>query len=318
MRIFVAIASYCDDDCANTVADLFQKAAEPSRVNIGICWQYAPDNQPMLCPVPADYARQVRQSSHHYTQSQGAGWARSHACKLWDGEDIILLLDAHMRFVEGWDSLLLRSLEACPHDNVVLTANCPGFFALKPGYDSPNIIRITVQRLASEDSAQQIHLGGRWHKGTLPPRPFLSGSIVFNFVAARAEIFKRVPIDPHIYFHGAETTQAARFWTRGIDMYQPNQLIAFHEWIRPPSIYKQSSQVLAIQSRSRVRYLLGLQSSAPSHASKDIDLYSMGTARALDDYFAFLGVDLRAQAVSEKAKRGLWDDVLTAENYSRK
>ena len=39
-RIFVQIASYRDPDCQNTVKDLFEKAAHPERIFVGICWQF--------------------------------------------------------------------------------------------------------------------------------------------------------------------------------------------------------------------------------------------------------------------------------------
>jgi hypothetical protein len=50
--IFVAIASYCDADCAATLSDLFAKAKYPDRIMVGVCWQYKPGEQPESCPVP--------------------------------------------------------------------------------------------------------------------------------------------------------------------------------------------------------------------------------------------------------------------------
>lgn len=42
--IFVSIASFRDPECQWTVKDLFEKANDPSRVYVGICWQYDKEN----------------------------------------------------------------------------------------------------------------------------------------------------------------------------------------------------------------------------------------------------------------------------------
>ena len=40
-----------------------------------------------------------------YAASKGANWARAEAIKLHAGEEYILQIDSHMRFVPGWDAL---------------------------------------------------------------------------------------------------------------------------------------------------------------------------------------------------------------------
>ena len=44
-----------------------------------------------------------------YKQSRGACWARHEAQKLYNGEDYVLQLDSHMRFVQGWDLICIDS-----------------------------------------------------------------------------------------------------------------------------------------------------------------------------------------------------------------
>src|SRR5215470_13112980 len=119
-RIFVSIASYCDGDCANTVADLFAQATDPGRVFVGICWQY--DASDASCPVPEARAGQVRQLVFPSRESRGAGWARSVAYGLNDGEEYVLSIDSHMRFEQGWDESLIAALDRCPTPKAVLTA----------------------------------------------------------------------------------------------------------------------------------------------------------------------------------------------------
>src|SRR5258705_12887844 len=42
-RIFVQIAPYRETDLANSLRDLFSKAADPVRLRVGICWQHTED-----------------------------------------------------------------------------------------------------------------------------------------------------------------------------------------------------------------------------------------------------------------------------------
>ena len=47
-----------------------------------------------------DNIPQFRISKHHYTESQGLGWARHITNTLYDGEEFTLQIDSHHRFVQ--------------------------------------------------------------------------------------------------------------------------------------------------------------------------------------------------------------------------
>jgi len=95
---------------SNTVNDLFEKAAHPERIVIGICLQIAPDEDED-CRVTTDRHQQLRLIEVHASGSKGACWARSRVQELWRGEDYFFQVDSHMRFVPGWDEKLIAMLE---------------------------------------------------------------------------------------------------------------------------------------------------------------------------------------------------------------
>jgi [Skp1-protein]-hydroxyproline N-acetylglucosaminyltransferase len=46
---------------------------------------------------------------------------------LWHGEAYVLQIDSHMRFVSGWDEILIQQLGACGQDKAVLSTYPPGY-----------------------------------------------------------------------------------------------------------------------------------------------------------------------------------------------
>ncbi len=101
--IFVCIASYRDNELEKTVRDCIRKAMYPERLFFGIHWQY--DNHEFFEYI---FDRRFRIKKTYYKDSQGACWARHEAQKLYGGEDYVLQIDSHMRFVQGWDVICIE------------------------------------------------------------------------------------------------------------------------------------------------------------------------------------------------------------------
>ena len=96
-KIFVQIASYRDPQLIPTIEDMIHKAKEPWNLVFGICWQYDETED----VDRYDSNPQFRVSKHHYSESQGLGWARNITNTLYDGEKYTLQIDSHHRFVLG-------------------------------------------------------------------------------------------------------------------------------------------------------------------------------------------------------------------------
>ena len=102
-RIYVQIAAYREPDCQHTVQDLFERAKYPDRVTVGICWQFVAgeDDDCFQITFPPEKVRTVEFQAR---ESKGLEWARKETSKLWRGEEYRLQINAHMSFVQDWDT----------------------------------------------------------------------------------------------------------------------------------------------------------------------------------------------------------------------
>lgn len=315
-KIFVSIASYRDPECQYTVKDLFEKAKHPERVFVGICWQVDPNEDRDCFQVKVEYPKQVREIKHHINDSKGGCWARAEAHSLLRDEDYVLQIDAHMRFVPGWDEVMIEAQESCPADRAALSGSPYGYWPPhKLEVPEPGIRRlITVHKLGEQDDPQLIHMGNiLWLEKQLQTSPTLMPSAFFvgNFLFIPAQVIRDVPYDPHIYFRGQEPVYAARLWTHGWNIFQPPVLPLYHFWGSKSRAqgsaadYKKMNE-RAEQGKQRVQRVL-MGKAAPRDALADIEKYGMGKARSLADFWQFAGVDLEKGIIETFANKGRWD-----------
>ncbi len=311
--IFVSIASYRDPECQHTVCDLFQKAAHPERVTVGICWQYVPGEDHDCFRFPPPYPAQVRELRYDNPADwKGGCWARAQAHGLRRDEDYVLQIDAHMHFVPGWDDALLDILRQCPSQRAILSSMPPQYTPPDKLQDCTGCLSITcVRALNTHQGLQPVSLGGFIRRFEhLPHRgPLISPFMVGNFLFAPAQAFQEVPYDPHIYFRGQELVMSARLWTHGWDIYQPNRIVIYHDWEakpRGPSPDYKNVTPQAMLARQRVWHVLGLEPARDMAALVDIERYGMGGMRPLSDYWGFAGIDVRKNIIMEKAAKSCW------------
>lgn len=313
-RIFVSIASWRDPECQHTVCDLFEKASYPERITVGVCWQADPELDRDCFVKTPRFPAQVSMKLYRVEQSKGGCWARAEALSLWQGEEYILQIDAHMRFTPGWDVLALDALHRCNDPRAILST-------MPPFYDPPEKLQdcsfgiplAYVKRLGTADELQPLHIAGSFRpvSKTLN-KPVLGAFFVGNFMFAPAEAVQQVPFDPHIYFRGQELVYSSRLWTHGWNIYQPDRVLIYHYWgsVSRPALggkahYKDKSDT-AFTSRARVRHLLEVEKTDNAEALVEIEKYSMGKARSLDAYWKFSGVNLKDGTVEDKAKTIQW------------
>jgi hypothetical protein len=104
--IFVSISSYRDPELIPTVLSLVQNADNPKRLNITLGWQYDDcESIDLIRP----YLKSVLDIP--FTNSLGVCWTRNQIQRHYAGEDYILQLDSHHRFIKGWDTILMKGLK---------------------------------------------------------------------------------------------------------------------------------------------------------------------------------------------------------------
>ncbi|XGV96495.1 MAG: GlcNAc-transferase family protein [Leptolyngbya sp. BL-A-14] len=295
-HIFVQIASYRDPELTATIRDALQKATYPQQLSFGIVWQ----GKPGLDPLPIEYLHCCRLLLVDADCSHGVCWARAKTQLLWEREPYTLQIDSHMRFVPGWDELLLRMLMHCPSPKPLLTAYPPPYTppdTLHPGEPTRLAAsHFTEQGILSLASGTSLSYEAR-------PQPGMFMAAGFWF--APSQIIEEIPYDPSIYFQGEEISLAVRAWTHGWDIYHPNQVVCYHEYTRPgkPRHWDDHPHWWQLDqaAHQRLKHLLNIEPSSYIN----LDRYGLGIQRSLSLYEQFSGVDFKHQRLTEAAKSGV-------------
>jgi hypothetical protein len=230
-QIFVSIASYRDIQLVPTLQDLLAKAAEPSLLRFGICWQHDINDPPL--PFEIDPRFQVIDVD--WRNSRGACWARAEIMKLWQGEQWYLQIDSHCRFTQNWDTKLIRMMGQTGSPKPILSTYANGFMPRVPGSNASEILSgpphlIAIESFTEEGIPKLKPLeipNPRSRKQPMPAR-FLAAGFLF----APGSFVEEVPYDPELYFFGEEISMTLRAFTSGYDLFHPIENIAWHDYIR--------------------------------------------------------------------------------------
>jgi hypothetical protein len=296
--IFISIASYRDPELIPTIQDCITNAKNPDRLRFGICWQhddteslndYKDDSRFKIIDVP-------------YEHSKGTCWARNLIQSLYEDETYYLQLDSHHRFSKNWDTTLvkmLKELKKKGHKKPLLTAYLPGF---DPKNDPNGRINecwnLEFDRYLPEGPIFiKPHVIDGWKdlEGPIPSR-FLSGHFIFTI----GKWANEVKYDPYYYFHGEEPSLAARSFTHGYDLFHPHIPVIWHEYIRNGKTKqwdddKEWSKKNST-SYSRYRALHGMGGELPD-TLMDLEKYSFGKERTLEEYEKYIGVKFNTRQV---------------------
>lgn len=296
--IFIQIASYRDPELVPTILDCVRKAKNPENLNFGICWQR--DETESLDQFKDN--PHFRISEHHYSDSQGLGWARAITNSLYDGEKYTLQIDSHHRFVQNWDEICLEDFNQSLQfsKKPILSTYCTPFDpkssesewsttpCLMSQYEfSPDRLLMSMPWLIQDHKKRNQVIKART----------ISGHFYFTF----GEFIQEVPYDPDIYFGGyvEETTMSLRAFTHGYDFYSPYRMIMWHEYTRnyrskhwddhgKESKTEKTSSERDRFARRKTRQLFGTEEN-----NIDMGKFDVGTERTLRDYEVYGGFDFK-------------------------
>ncbi|MEY4370980.1 MAG: hypothetical protein RIQ48_696 [Pseudomonadota bacterium] len=296
MKIFVQIASYRDPQLITTIEDLLNKADNPDLFTFGICWQY--DETEDINKYDGNPKFKI--SKHHYSESQGLGWARSITNSLYTGEDLVLQLDSHHRFLKSWDVLLLedfnqaRSMSCKPVLTTYLTPFEPEEAQFK---EIPCIM--TQYEFSDENLLMNRPFYIQDYKSRF--QVIRSRTISGHFFLTLGSFLSEIPYDPDIYFGGyvEETSLSVRAFTHGYDFYSPYRQYIWHEYTREgrpkhwedhttSSLTGEVSGNRDILAKKKVRQLFEQE-----NHNINIGKYGLGNIRSLHDYEIYAGIDFK-------------------------
>lgn len=307
MKIFISIASYCDDLLTFTIKDCIKKATNPENIFFGIVDQNDSSQISNISQLP--FSKQIRYIYINKLDSQGVCWARNIAFSLFNNEDYLLQVDSHMLFEEDWDSNLIEQYQKLK--KVILKpiiSTYPYKFSFddkgEPSYKKPTgktilVLRPHPEAFLEEDNAVLRFIA--FHKFTKTPVHgcHLAGGFIFT----SSNFIEEVPYDPFLYFHGEEQSLSVRAFTKGWDIFHPTWIPLYHCYKQPKIEHEthhwyksvDSKRVLsssylkqrAINRINRLLYEDGMKNS----------VYGLGDVRTLDDYIKFSGIDYKNRTI---------------------
>lgn len=313
-QIFIQIASYRDPQCGPTIRDLLAKAQHPERISFGIClqWRFDDPEETSRCGPESlpDWPR-IKIDAVNACSSRGTCWARAKCQQLWNGEGFTLQIDSHMRAEQGWDSALLACWHKTNNTNGIISCY-PNGFSLNENGEACKYSRLILPIMGAKefDAHGILRLHGistfaipDQLPSSPPPNAFVSAGMIFG----PARLIEAVPYDPALYFYGEETTYAARLWTSGFDLYNPDRLLLYHLYKTTghtmPTHWGDHSDWTALD-RTSIARATGLLSS-----SADLGRYGLGHERSLADYQTWAGVDFIAKTIQPHAIKGLFGNM---------
>jgi hypothetical protein len=302
-KIFISIASFCDEELVPTLVNALENAAHPERFVFGICFQ---DHEETIQAFPFLHDPRFKIIHVKPEDSKGCCWARAQIQQLYTDEKYYLQLDSHHRFVKDWDLYCIEWLAQCDSAKPILTGymiryekgeeyeheQVPYKLKAEKFYDN-NKLRLSPDLI--DDYLQ-------WNSPL--PTCFLSAHFLFTY----GEWVTEVPYDPELYFEGEEDTLAVRSYTHGWDLFHPHRAIVYHYYTRSDSpkhhqVHENWHEYNRI-ALDRMRKLLGI---IPND-HLDFGRLGLGKERTLEQYEAVSGIHFRHQTIHGKRREELLPD----------
>ena len=106
MKIFISVASYCDELLFFTLNDCIAKAKYPQNLVFGVVDQNECSQKDKIDQL--EFSKQIRYVYINKLETLGVSWARNICFSLWDDEEYLFQIDSHMMFEEHWDETLIK------------------------------------------------------------------------------------------------------------------------------------------------------------------------------------------------------------------
>lgn len=297
--ILITIASFLDYEIYYTILDCVQKAKYPKNLRVSVLLQYD-ENQGTDSACLDELAKQynITIEKHHYLQSEGGCWARQKCQQHYNGEDYVLQIDAHTRFIKNWDDIVIKNIQDLKKysDKPMLSYMPPSYLRndkLGIDYEFVNLNQLdrinipTPKFISAEGWIDYVGYDNQINTNFQNIRvPLLYGCFVF----AEGSWVVDVEQDPLHYYTGEELALAIRSFTKGYDIYLPTQIVAWHR-AHPTTNKKHfntfSSEIAAKKHSVAINRLQKLL------LNEDLGKYGLGKVRTLEEYENFSRIDFK-------------------------
>jgi hypothetical protein len=266
--VFVQIPSYHDYELGRTIRDAMYKSSGNNDINFGVHLSYYKDND-----INVPNLNNVRIEVSEAPNNLGQGTSRHIANELYDGEDYYLQIDSHTRFEEGWDESLIENYNFYKDIGLNPVISC------YPGAYEYNYI--PHQRAVANPN------------NNIFTRSVSGGSIFSDGGIASIKPNK------DMYFWAEEILTAIRLYTHGYDLLLPKKQNIYHLYYdEAKGKNNQRRQVgqdfpnlirdIDIKSKYELARII---------ENKVVGEYALGSARSLEEYQVFAGIDFALKKV---------------------
>jgi len=320
--IHVAIASYRDFECRSTVESIFNRAAHPERIRVGVVDQIVNGEDP-LCNAPIEpcdqnpnqalckYADQVDVYEMAAELSIGPVYARHIGYRIYRGEYYATQSDAHVTYTQNWDVDIIQQLEDTHNEMAVLSTYLTDVQgSISPDGHSLRNTRPIMCNTRYEGGAQGMHLRHGSQPECLPAihgmsqlQPWWAAGYSFS----RGHFVVNVPYDWNsaMIFQGEEMSIGIRGFTIGYDYYAPERSVCFHHYAVGENAKRRSKvhhfwendNKYAGTGKKAMKRLLGLVHMNPEVPAEewehvDEDVYGVGGVRTPEKFYETFGIDV--------------------------
>lgn len=310
MSIFISIASYRDPELIRTVNSAIENADRPDELFFGLVIQEFAKKMP-------DFSKNknVQVIEMSPKEAKGAGYARSLAMTMYDGQDYFLQIDSHTIFTKGWDTeciVQLTKAQTLSLSQDVIISAFPQPYIIES--NRVNILKksddhavypmkqVLFQRPNGDWTAKRIEFENK------DDSPEISTTVLAGFIFAPGKIVKDIPYDPDISFLGEELCFAVRAWTRGWNIYSPKKIIIYHYYTRPHyskiwldvNIRKISwKEIESISKDKQIKVLCGIESGT----------FGLGNIRSINEYEKLNNINFKNIYYGKTSPSGTMDSM---------
>lgn len=318
--IYVAIASYRDWQCRDTVSSIFSRAKYPERVRVGVVDQilqdgpcdapYVPckdDPNQVLCK----YKSQLDVFQVEASLSVGPVFARHIGHRMYRGEYYYMQSDAHVTFTKGWDEDIISQQEATKNEMAVLSTYLTDIVgSIDKNGNSLRHTRPIMCNTSYEDGQNNRYLrhGSQPEayptiKGSPQLQPYWAAGYSFS----RGHFVVNVPYDFYqpMIFQGEEMSIGIRGFTIGYDFYAQERSVCFHHYAEGKNAkarnnvphYWENSDQYAGAGVKAMKRLLGIVHMNPEISPEqwnheEEDKYGLGNVRTPELFYEMFGIDV--------------------------
>jgi hypothetical protein len=296
VKIFISIASYRDRELIKTISSLLNNARDPKNLYFGVLTQDLNNRHPDLSFVP-----NIQHQEMHSRDAKGAGYAREIIMNMYNGQDFYFQVDSHMRFAKNWDARLITMLseaQEIANNKKIILSQFPAPYQLytngKEYFPKGDLWYWSDPAWTSVVFTMHGSWAGNREVIFDKTKPHKSHTVLAGYMFAPGNLVEEVPYDPRISFMGEELCFAIRAYTRGWEIYAPNEMLVWHYYVRKdhPKVWTHRDD-LPRKTRWKEIEAQSYETQRKILLGQEKGVYGVESSKKFKEYQKMIGIDFK-------------------------